>query len=607
MRIKDLSEFLDSKKGMCLIVAFILLIHFFLVLSSAWNLSAPVDFDKNLGVGYDYFTKGVVNPTPTTSQGHIFGLAPLLANVDMKEGFFLSNLRAGNNKGTLAFYGVLDNNEMNEEYYEEVEGVTSDQNLRKVLRFSYIIESLLSVLTALIVYMWARQAFGKTSGYIAVLLYSFSPYMSSIVHGLHSDNIARFFVVLTFFLLWRFINSTNFRNLALMAISLGFTMSVKISTAFYPFLILIIFVIALLINDRFKENMKSLFKIKWSNQYVNSISAFLLILLIAVLVINGLYLFKDIFKPIADYDYGEYAISSKFFLSVKESFLGKIPLPISPYYVLGIDIGKFWSEGNDYLFFLGNLYQTSAPKSFYFISFLVKTTLPVLILFLITHLILTLVNLSSKNEKIKIIRFNLIFLFFIMYSIFIFTIVATNMVAGLRHLSMVYPLMFVAISSVLAVKFPFSKFVKYFIGILVVWHIIIYLLAFPFYVSYSNELIGRNNGYLYFRDTNIEYHELYYHAIKYKEEHPEVRLFPECLVEQGKVTMSPNDLNFQRAGCYGWLKNFEPVDFIGNSWPVYQIDGRWVQNEDGQIQFIPSPNMKLRKDDINPFFKWLVK
>ena len=141
---------------------------------------------------------------------------------------------------------------------------------------------------------------------------------------------------------------------------------------------------------------------------------------------------------------------------------------------------------------------------------------------------------------------------------------------------------------------------------LVSWHIIVYLLAYPFFIPYFNEVIGNENGYLYFRDTNIDYHELYYHAIEYKKSNPEVMLFPQCFIEKGKVSMSPNDLNFQRGNCYRWLKNFEPVDFIGNSWPVYDIDGKWVQEDNGQIRFVPSEKMQPRKAKINPFLKGLI-
>lgn len=240
------------------------------------------------------------------------------------------------------------------------------------------------------------------------------------------------------------------------------------------------------------------------------------------------------------------------------------------------------------------------------VSFLVKTTTPVLILFLIMHLLLALILLSKKSEKIEIVRFSLIYLLFLIYFIFIFTTVVTNMVAGLRHLGVIYPLMFVIISSIISIKFPFSKYIKTFVWALVIWHIIIYLLAYPFFIPYFNELVGKNNGYLYFRDTEIDYHEAYYYAIDYKKMHPEVILFPPCFIERGKVSMSPNDLNFQRAACYGWLKNFEPVDFIANSWPVYDVDGKWVKGDDGQIRFMPSEKMKPRKARINPFLKRFI-
>lgn len=71
--------------------------------------------------------------------------------------------------------------------------------------------------------------------------------------------------------------------------------------------------------------------------------------------------------------------------------------------------------------------------------------------------------------------------------------------------------------------------------------------------------------------------------------------------------MSLDDLNFQRAACYGWSKNFEPMDFIANSWPVYEVDGKWIQENNGQIHFIPPQKMKVRKAKINPFLKGFIE
>ena len=256
---------------------------------------------------------------------------------------------------------------------------------------------------------------------------------------------------------------------------------------------------------------------------------------------------------------------------------------------------------------MGEYFFGIAPKSYYLINFLVKTTIPVLILFFIVHLLFIIYLLSKNNEKINTIKFNFTYLLFIIYFIFLFTTIATKMVGGFRHVGFIYPLIFVLLSSIVSIKFQFSRYIRIFIWTLLGWHIIVYLLAYPFFIPYFNEMIGKNNGYLYFRDTDIDMHELYYYAIEYKKAHPEVKLFPSCLIEKGKVSMSPNDLNFQRANCYGWLKNFEPVDFIGSSWPVYEVDGKWLQDENGQLRFLPSQNMQLRKIKINSFIRWLYE
>ena len=91
---------------------------------------------------------------------------------------------------------------MNAEFYEEAKKAEKEDVVRIILRASIIIEGIVSVLTALVVFLWAKQAFGLKSGFAALLLYSFSPFGTSLVHGLHADNLTRLMVTLTFFYFW---------------------------------------------------------------------------------------------------------------------------------------------------------------------------------------------------------------------------------------------------------------------------------------------------------------------------------------------------------------------------------------------------------------------
>jgi len=590
-----------------LAVGIILLLHFFLVVSSGWNTSIPVDFDRNLGIGQKLFSHGeIYDGSAVLGQGLLFTIAPILLGVDLKsDSWSMPYLRSGNNKGLLAFHNMLDKNEMNAEFYNDDVKSGNENSLRKVLRLGIIIEGIISMLTALIIFIWAKGAFGLRSGYLALIFYSFSPFSSGLVHGLHADNMARLMITLTFYWFWKFLTTPDKKNLIFSGLSLGAAMSVKITTAYYPLLFFILMIISLVLNEKFKERIKSLFKFKSFNEYTNVIIAFFLISILALITINSLFLFNGIFKPISEYDNDTYQVQSELFLKLKNSFIGKIPLPISSKYISALDNGLIFSKGKGYLFFMGKFFPDDAPKTFYLVSFLVKTTLPVIILFVFIHFLFILLLLSKNTEKTINLKFNFIFLLFFFYFIFLFTTFVTSMVAGLRHLGMLYPIIFVLISSIVTIKLHFLKYIKTFVWIMVVWQIVVYLIAYPFFIPYFNELIGNNNGYLYFRDTNIDYHELYYYAIDYKEKHPEVILFPNCFIEKGKVSMSPNDLNFQRARCYAWLKNFEPIDFIGNSWPVYDVDGRWIRDENGQVRFLPSSSMQPRKAKINMFLEKL--
>lgn len=586
-----------------ILVIAILIIHFILAYSSAWNLSVPVDFAQNMGAGYKYFKEGWVSPTSTTSQGHIFGIAPIILGLGpFSDEVGFTKLKAGNGKGLLALYGALDRNELNQEFYSGIEGV-DDSNLKKILRLSYFIESLLSVITAWIIYLWAKEAFGKNSGLFAMSFYAFSPFMTSITHSLHSDNSVRLFTVLTFYLFWKFIMNPSKKMLIFASISMGAMLSAKVSTAYYPAIIMALLLFAFYARDEFKSGISQFFKTKNQKPMRNLILICIVIFAVTLLTVNSLYLFKGVFTKLSDYSEGEPRFQSAIFKTLQGSFTGDLPLPVSPYYLLGVDYGKAWTEGSQgtYLYYMGNIYTGDAPKSYYPVSLITKATLPVLALFLLLHIFLILSFMSSDMIWSKM-NISLIYLLFAAYSIFLFTAITTKLVSGPRHLSMIFPLIFISISWLANLKNMKLKLLFY---SLLALHIITYLFAYPFFIPYFNQFVG-NDGYLYFRESEISYHEEYYRAIEYKNKNPSVALFPNCFVENGIVSMSPNDLNFQRAGCYGWLKNFEPTDYIAGSWPVYKVEGKWVQNEGGQANFIPSPSMKLRKSGINPVLQWIA-
>ena len=134
----------------------------------------------------------------------------------------------------------------------------------------------------------------------------------------------------------------------------------------------------------------------------------LLIGIVALFVLNGLFFFKGTFTSISNPDY---EIRSDLFLSLKKSIIGNIPLPIPSHYIAALDAGMVISSETGYLFFLGEYFIGTAPKSFYFVSFFVKSTLPVIILFVSIHLLFFLLILSkNNNEKIVKIKFMLIYL-----------------------------------------------------------------------------------------------------------------------------------------------------------------------------------------------------
>ncbi len=144
-------------------------------------------------------------------------------------------------------------------------------------------------------------------------------------------------------------------------------------------------------------------------------------------------------------------------------------------------------------FFFGK-YSTVGFKLYFPVLFLVKTEIPLLLLFLIS-LILNLYKILKD-------KFTEEFIFIL--SIFIYLVVTSlsKMQIGHRHILPIYPLMLYLI----CISFNNFDKIKILYYILTCWLVFLSFSVHPWYLSYFNEFIGGSrNAWKYFTDSNIDW------------------------------------------------------------------------------------------------------
>lgn len=140
-------------------------------------------------------------------------------------------------------------------------------------------------------------------------------------------------------------------------------------------------------------------------------------------------------------------------------------------------------------FLLGEFSRTGWPH-YHLVAFLLKTTLPVLLLTILT---LVAVVKRRRFETFALLAFAILFLVVSSFS---------KLNLGLRHILPMYPFLYAAIAITLA---DASKRIVI-PALLVAWHVVAALAAYPSYLSYFNPLIGSTrNADAFLIDSNLDW------------------------------------------------------------------------------------------------------
>lgn len=427
----------------------------------------------------------------------------------------------------------------------------SGNNADLIIQWARMGPMILTLLLILLIYIWSKELLGRWWALIVSFLFGLSPNILAHGHLVTTDIAATFGIVLATYFFIKFLYLNNKKSLIFAGLSFGVAQLLKFSN-----FILIPYFVFLLIIFWLVNNINLL---KLKNFYVfNKLGNYFLKLFLIFLIGYIFVVYPIYFLFTLNYSQEKQINDTKFILT---SFAGGPPkegencnpirclaeLDIAmiknnitrpfAHYLLGVLMVMQRSTGGNTAYFLGEV-SASGWKSYFPIVYLLKETLPFIIIFFIS-LIFWLKNIFLnfkggfdfiKNKLVDYINYNFEKFAFICFIIFYWLLsILSPLNIGLRHLFPTFPFIYILSISgfknwinkdnlingnglsilkyILNIKLLFKLFLKYlFLFIILIWFCFEIILSFPYFLSYFNELGGGVfYGYRYVVDSNYDW------------------------------------------------------------------------------------------------------
>lgn len=461
----------------------------------------------------------------------------------------------------------------NDGFYKEFIFHANNDKKEKMLFATRAMNSALSLILAIIILLWATELFGKWAGVLALAIYSFEPTILAYSSLFMMDSGFTLFATIAFYTLWKYIKNPTTKNLAFAAIAFGLTQLTKHTAillyGIYPAIMIVYLIAGKVKTPKRFANKKIIFLA----------TSYITIALMGLLFINATYGFKGTFQTAQQMFDNDNNIDKtiytpqKLFENPYLKFISQnIPLPLPYYYVKGLGYVTAEAKAERTIYLFGE-HSKNGFWSYYILSYLVKTPIPILIMLIAAAIWFAAAKKNIEDDLILIVP-TLIY-------VFLFSINQKQI--GLRHLLQIYPLLMIFISRIANSKISAKATAKTAIILMAVWLVFEAGIAFPDYISYQNEIIGIDNGYKYFADANVDFSQNVDKAISFIKNNPQTKVaigttdiineyvnftkLKNC--EKGLVIADASSLNNNPQ--YNWLRCKMPTKRIGRTLFVYNI------------------------------------
>ncbi len=369
-----------------------------------------------------------------------------------------------------------------------------------------IMASLLTVLLATLLFFCAREMFGDKPALFALLLFCLDP--NFLAHGAYvtTDIGAAFTTLAAVYAFYRYVKRPTIAKMILVGFAVGLAMTAKFTGVFIvPVLILIAAI------DFWRSKNKA--------EGVQSASPRQMVLALAVALMIGLgwvwtlYHFRYAARP------GSLQLNP-----ASQQYLQELTSPLNRWalttvsklhllpeaYIYGLADTKISAASlPSYLF--GRDYP-GAPHWYFPAALLIKSTLPFLILFALTMVVVFRGRWQKRREVI----------FLTVPSLFLFLLCTTSDLGiGYRHLFPIFPMLYILIAGCAAYVVSRNPKSIYLFAALLLWQLVTTLAASPGLLAYANEAWGGPaKTHLYLSDSNVDWGQQLKAVRSYLETHP---------------------------------------------------------------------------------------
>ena len=360
----------------------------------------------------------------------------------------------------------------------------------KILARTRTAAAVLTLLTALVVFLATREMFGRGAAFVALTLLTFDPNL--LAHGALITNDVGFacFMLLSVYTFYRFVKSPAALRLVVAGASVGLALAVKHTG------VLIVPILFLLALSEILRNVFASDREKITRHTLKTLGSLVLIMLIGWVVLWSFYRFRydarphglQLNPPLAEYVKGlepheAWPISTMARLRIlPESYLyGLVDIKLTANYYTSYVLGKVYAHS----------------VWFYFpVTFLIKSTVGVLALSLLS-LAVVVSGLSRGREILFLL---------VPPGVYLVVALTAGMNIGVRHVLIVYVFVYVLIGGAAWALIRRSRRRAYIVGALLLLHLGSSLMAFPNYIAYGNELWGGpSQTYRYLSDSNADW------------------------------------------------------------------------------------------------------
>jgi hypothetical protein len=381
----------------------------------------------------------------------------------------------------------------------------SGNNPEKILMFSRAMISILSLATGLVVYFSSRKIFGTGGGMLSLALYILCPEILAHAGFTTSDMAVAMAFTLALVCIWNVLNRITVRNIVFSSLALGLLFVSKFSA----FIIIPVYLILILMRLRGKGHVECVI---FSRRITNDTQAKQLLAYSAVLSVNLVFIlffiwmsygfrFSMIDAPmLADRMALDKVIenSCKSAGTAGEALLAAKKIKLLPEaYIYGFALVlKGAGARNSYL--NGEL-STRGWWYFFIYSFMVKTPIPLLLIFAISLSALFRAKILPNDKLYMLTPFLVFILIYFLFAI------SSRMNIGNRHLLPIYPCIFIICGSaylMLRSKLPMVILTAF----LIAWFAVESYRIRPHYLAYFNQFAGGpGNGYKHLSDSSLDW------------------------------------------------------------------------------------------------------